>query len=95
MVGSADDIYAKATHPEMANEEASLPPAVRSVDQGSVRPAGKHVVEHSGIGGEKSKGRSEGGGGGGKHSLASGLLKGGRCAETAEIGRDRRGQRPP
>lgn len=40
----------------MAKEEASLPPAVESVDQGTACPGGKHVVEHSGIGGEERKG---------------------------------------
>lgn len=55
-VGLSEDIYARRTHPEMAKEEASLPPAVESVDQGTACPGGKHVVEHSGIGGEERKG---------------------------------------
>ena len=39
---------------------------------------------------------SEGDGGGEKHNIASGLLKGGRCAEATEIGPgDRHGGRPP
>lgn len=80
----------------MANEEASLPPAVKCVDQGTACPGGKHVVEHSEVGGQERKGMSEGDGGGEKHGLASGLFKGGRCAETAEIGPgDRHGERAP
>ena len=45
-LGASRDIYAKSTHPEMESERARLPPAVKSVDQGTVCPNGKHV-EHS------------------------------------------------
>ncbi len=61
----------------------------------TVRPDGKHV-EHSASGGGGGGGMSEGDGGGEKHNLASGLLKGGRCAEATVFGPgDRHGERPP
>ena len=50
-LGASRDIYAKSTHPEMESERARLPTAVKSVDQGTVCPNGKHV-EHSAEEGE-------------------------------------------